>query len=681
MNAVVPVPSEDYERERLRLLHAYGVLDSPADPVFDELAALAAKLCDAPISLISLVNEHRLWFKSHYGLSTTEIPRSLSFCNYSVQDPDNLTIIRDARADPRFADNPLVVSGPKMRYYAAAPLRTPEGYALGTLCVIDRKPRDLTPDQLASLELLSRQAMSHLELRRTLQALRRSEERFHSVARAVSDVIWDWDIDRQRLWWSESYYTVFGYPGGETPRALDSWASFIHPDDRKRVLSGLHNAIASDRATWRDEYRFRRGDGSYAIVQDRGEIMRHADGRAYRMCGGLTDLTELRHLEMQSLRAQRMESVGALASGIAHDLNNTLTPVLMSASILKKDLADRPAEQQLVCMIESCTLRAADLLRQILSFARGGKGTHSHTNVRSILTDVADFAAQTFPRAIVIEPRIADDLRLVRGNATQLHQVFVNLLVNARDAMPHGGHLAIVAQNVQLRDEACAPFKRQGGSYIQVTVRDTGTGMTPDVQERAFEPFFTTKPHGAGSGLGLSTVHGIVANHGGFVQLTSTAGTGTSFEVYLPAEQQVAPENPRPVPAPATKGRGELILLVDDEEVIRTVARQILTEHGYHVLLAKNGAEALASFKARQAEIQLVLMDLMMPVMDGVACIAELIKQKPDVRIVAVSGGMRPGSVRPLPPGIVVLPKPYLTESLLEIVRQTLDKPAHPTAS
>ena len=291
------------ETRRLDALRDYQVLDTPPEQALDDLTALAARICDAPISLISLVDEHRQWFKSKVGWSIGETAREVSFCGHVITQPD-LFIVPDAAEDERFADNPLVTGDPHIRFYAGAPLVTPRGEAIGALCVIDCVPRRLTPvqeDALARLEPAGHRAAGTapadartptVEFR-----LRVSHERFHIVARATNDALWDWDLATNALSWNDCYYTLFGYSPAETDPGIDSWTRFIHPDDRDRVVRGIHEVIDRGGRTWSDEYRFLRRDGTHAEVFDRGQVIHDVQGRPLRMVGAMQDVTERRHAE------------------------------------------------------------------------------------------------------------------------------------------------------------------------------------------------------------------------------------------------------------------------------------------------------------------------------------------------------------------------------------------------
>ncbi len=672
-------PDDNAEAERARLaeLSAYGLLDTPPEADFDDLAALASRICETPISLVTFVDERRQWFKATVGLDLRETPRSLAFCAHAIQRPDELMVVEDATRDERFVDNALVTGEPGIRFYAGAPLVTPSGHALGTLCVIDRKPRTLTIEQAEGLRVLARQVSSQLELRRTLSALRANEERFRLLANAISDALWDWDLASDVIWWSEGFQTLFGYAPAEIEPTSICWTTRIHPEDHDRVMREIEAFIAGGTAPWSGEYRFRRKDGQYAIVRDRANAIRDSHGRALRLVGGMTDITDQKKLEAQYLRAQRMESIGTLAGGIAHDLNNVLAPILMGIEMLQRE-STNTSHQKLLSTIEGSTRRGADLVRQVLSFARGVDGHRSALRLDPLLKELVKIAVETFPPTIAIRQVVETGLWPIEGDPTQLHQVLLNLAVNARDAMPRGGTLTFEAANLEI-DEQYARTSNEAmpGQHIVITVTDTGSGIAPEHVARIFEPFFTTKAVGEGTGLGLSTVHAIVKSHAGFITVQSTLGKGTSFRVCLPADPALRTQSEHPFVANIPRGHGELILVVDDEAAVRIVTQQTLEAFGYRVLTAVDGAEAVALFANHPDEISLVLTDMVMPIMDGPTTIAALKRMKPELRIIAASGFNATRSSQNT--GIHgirhYLPKPYNADTLLNLIRSLIDTP------
>lgn len=390
----------------------------------------------------------------------------------------------------------------------------------------------------------------------------------------------------------------------------------------------------------------------------------------------VVDLSSRKKLEQQFLRAQRMESIGTLAGGIAHDLNNVLSPILMSLDLLQMDVTSKDA-QELIETVRANTRRGADMVKQVLNFARGIEGQRLTVPLKSLLLEVRKVVTDTFNKNIHVSTKIPDDLWPVVGDATQLHQVLLNLCVNARDAMPDGGVLELSARNVQLDAQyAALNLEATPGNYVALDVEDSGTGMPTSVLEQIFDPFFTTKDVGKGTGLGLSTALAIVKGHSGFLRVYSEIGKGTRFSIYLPAASSdpQLDDIPRRV-QDLPHGRGELILVVDDETAVRDVTRQTLETFGYKVLVAADGAEALSVYAPRQAEIALVVTDMMMPIMDGAALIQVLMKMNPTVKIVAASGlTANEYLTRATRLGVrQFLFKPFTAETLLKTLRGMLD--------
>jgi PAS domain S-box-containing protein len=507
-------------------------------------------------------------------------------------------------------------------------------------------------------------------------ALRQSEERFKLVARVVSDVIWDWNLATNKFWWSDGFTTTFGYAASEIGPGIESFESHIHPEDLRRIIDGKRHSIDSDAKSWTAEYRFQCKDGTYAVVQDTGYILRDQEGKGVRMVGGMRDLTAKKEMEAQHLRAQRMESIGTLAGGIAHDLNNVLAPIMMSIELLKLDSINDPDRSSILDTIHISCSRGADLVRQVLSFARGLDGQRISIRLRHLIDELQGIISHTFPSNIKIVTKMPYDIWPIVGDPTQLHQVLLNLAVNARDAMPQGGTLTLTLRNLTVDapaikgiGEACC------GRHVLLQVSDTGLGIPSEIRERIFEPFFTTKEVGQGTGFGLATVHTIVKSHGGFLNVESVVGRGSTFNVYLPADpaqRAIATTPPFPVDLP--HGNDELVLVVDDEYSIRDITRRTLESFGYRVITANNGAEAVELYSKQLDKIAVVLTDMMMPVMDGAATVEALVRINPSVKIIVVSGLEIAKSVRMRVYDF--LPKPYTALILLRMVRDVLDRRA-----
>jgi two-component system cell cycle sensor histidine kinase/response regulator CckA len=403
------------------------------------------------------------------------------------------------------------------------------------------------------------------------------------------------------------------------------------------------------------------------------------DGRRC-LIGVGTDITEKRKLQEQFLRSQRLEGIGMLAAGIAHDLNNVLTPILMAGPMLRVRATD-PLDQRLLKTLENSAERGAALVRQILAFAHGTTGEPRLMQIKHLARDIVEMIEETFPKAIKLETHFPADTWPIRANPTQIHQVLLNLCVNARDAMPRGGTLRLRTTNRPLDPaQALAIPGARAGNFVTIEVEDSGTGIAPETLKHAWEPFFTTKETGKGTGLGLSTVRGIVESHQGFVELETAVGRGTTFRVSLPAAEADTPADSRTAPPFLPRGDGQLLLLVDDEATNRDVTHATLARYGYRVLAASSGTEAVSLFIPRADEIRLLITDLHMPNLDGASLTRILQRIKPGLKVLAISGltSEPTGGATEKPDQFAndYLPKPFKPESLLLKIHQLLQPPA-----
>jgi PAS domain S-box-containing protein len=478
------------------------------------------------------------------------------------------------------------------------------------------------------------------------------------------------DLDCRVLFWNHGAEQMYGWSAAEV--LGQSSCDLLFKQRPPRLESALKTV--REQGEWHGELEKVTKSGEQITVDSRWILRRDQQGEPQSILTVDTNITEQKQLEAQFLRAQRLESLGTLASGISHDMNNVLTPILTSAQLLLLKLPDVDEKsQKLLQLIHTNSRRAADLVKQILSFARGMEGKRTVMQVMHLLLELKQMIESTFPKSIdmtFITPR--KSLRPVLADATQLHQVVMNLCVNARDAMPDGGKLNIKAEDVWI-DQSFAQMHldAQIGPYVLITVSDTGMGMSPAVKERIFDPFFTTKEVGKGTGLGLSTVLGIVKSHGGFIDVISEAGSGSQFKVYLPAIEAVS--LPVVSESDLLRGQGELILVVDDEEPIRQTTQTVLETYNYRVLTAQNGIDAIAQFAEHHAHLRLVLMDLMMPEMDGLTAIGAIQSINAHSQIIATSGAGEPDQQRLEQLGVIsFLPKPYTASELLRTVHQGL---------
>lgn len=660
--------------------------------------------------------------------------------------------------------------------------------------VIKQRPGRLT----SAVRRALRNAHERIKLRKAERALQQTEERLNIIAKATNDVVWDWNLQNNQVWFGENFSAAFGHEV-EPELVSERWFDFIHPDDRERVVSRLCSLIAGGGRTWWGEYRLRRANGSYAhifdralviydaarkpvrlvgikidvterkqaeekireqaalidkahdaiivcnlerrivswnqgaeriygwtaaeaagknieellfsgdapaqagemakslnergewmgefqqlakngknvIVRTRSTLIRGDDGRPKSLLLINTDITEHKQLEEQFLRSQRLESLGELVSGIAHDLNNTLVPIMIGVEILQSETLSPDAAGMVHTMGVSAR-RSAEMIRQMLAFARGGEATPQPFSVDRLLKEMGKVITDTFPKSIQCRVHLGTDLSTVNCVPTQMHQVLMNLCVNARDAMPDRGTLTLAVENATLSAaEAAGIAGARPGSFVCISVADTGTGIPPEHMAKIFQPFFSTKAPGKGTGLGLSTCRAIVTKHDGFISVRSNPGSGTEFRVYLPAAQTKAGEPAPALPVVPPAGHGEGILIVDDEESILAMTRAALENYGYAAFTAINGLEAVGCLRDNASAIQLAITDHALPIMSGKAIITALRKIQPRIKIIVTSGSEN--EVREMlkdcrADGFIA--KPFTTEQLLKITHQVLHKKA-----
>ncbi len=514
----------------------------------------------------------------------------------------------------------------------------------------------------------------YVAIRYDISDRKRGEEKIREQA-ALLDITLDATFVRsfsgELSYWNKSAENLYGWRAEEVLGKNFDEKLFGSSAQLEEILG-----VVLEKKMWRGETRQFTKGGKILIVESKwtpGSIER---GETQSFLVTNTDITEKKQLEAQFLRSQRMESIGTLAGGIAHDMNNILSPMLMSVQILQRKHADEESQQWLAALRENAE-RGASLIKQLLSFARGSEGDRLSLQPRHLIKEFIKILRDTLPKSINIKFFIPDNPWTVSADPTQIHQVLMNLAVNARDAMVQGGTLTLTAENVLIdEDHADLHHESRAGKFVMITVGDTGKGIAPENLEKIFEPFFTTKDIGKGSGLGLSTVAGIVKSHLGFINVYSENAKGTRFDVYLPAIETVETQAPETITAEILKGGGEYVLVVDDEEPIRKITRITLEQFNYRVLTAANGVEALAVYQAHQGEIAVVITDMMMPLMDGAALIRTLSEINPQIKIVGTSGLLEINETKKTQPPAVraFLAKPYTAEKLLVILTQVLDK-------
>ena len=512
----------------------------------------------------------------------------------------------------------------------------------------------------------------YVAIRNDITERKRAEEQLREQATLLDtaqDAILVRDLTDKILFWNKSAERIYGWPTAEVIgrhiKDIIYRNSLPQYEEAKRLVIS--------KGEWQGELRQLTKDGKEIIAESRWTLVRDDRGQPKSVLVINTDVTEKRRIEAQFLRAQRMESIGTLASGIAHDFNNLLSPILMSIQLLKAKFPDEDG-RRLLAMLQVSAEHGASLVKQVLSFARGVEGERITLQPRPLIKEIVKILKDTLPKSIEVDFEGGEDLSVVAGDATQLHQVVMNFCVNARDAMPAGGKLTIKANNIDIDDNyARMNLEAEPGRFVVITIADNGVGIPPDIINKIFEPFFTTKEQGKGTGLGLSTALGIVKGHGGFINVYSEAGRGTQFKIYLPAAEtpfSLQAESSASLPV----GHGELILVVDDEIAIREITKGTLEAYGYRALTAADGTEAVALYAQHKDEIKVVLTDLMMPYMDGPATIRALQKMNLQVKIIASSGLAE--SVRAVEvanTGVkTFLPKPYTAEKLLTALAEII---------
>jgi len=580
-----------------------------------------------------------------------------------------IVVVRDVGAELTATDGNAAFNAIDVQAMIACPV-IKNGEMVAAMAVQQRTPRQWTGPEIALVREVVERCWTIVEHARAELKL----EEQANLLNLTRDAIMVRDLEDRIEFWNHGAETLYGWTAEEACGRLT--ADFLHHEERVLILEAQR--VLFETGVWSGECRHLTKQGQHVTVRSRWTLVRDEAGQPKSKLVINTDITEQKKVEEQFLRAQRLESIGTLASGVAHDLNNILAPILMGAAVLHR--TTMPAgDAAILSTIETCAQRGADIVKQVLTFARGGEGARLLLQPAHLINDMAKIARETFPKSIAVRTNYLDSLWPIEGDPTKLHQVLLNLSVNARDAMPAGGTLTISGENFSV-DEHYASMTPDAkpGPHILFEVKDTGLGIPRQILDQIFDPFFTTKELGRGTGLGLSTMLGIVKSHGGFVSVQSEIGRGTTFKVYLPSSAGMPETREVNDIAPLPMANGELLLIVDDEKPILKVAQALLESHGYRVLIAGDATEALAFFALRKHEIKLVLTDLAMPLMDGISLIRTLQKMKPDVCIIASTGkGSLERGLDELPALNVraCLTKPYNKEMLLRTLESALGHP------
>lgn len=510
-------------------------------------------------------------------------------------------------------------------------------------------------NRVSSIVMVARDVTEREELTRTI----REQAELLNEAR---DAIFVRDMNQRVTYWNKGAERLYGWTSAD---AIGRTLWEFLPAPKTESPDAIWRSVLQG-GEWHGERQQTTSDGREITVAIRSALLRNARGEPIAVLDINSDISEEKRLQEQLLRSQRLDGIGALAGGIAHDLNNILAPILMAAELVRDRIPDEESRRMLDVAKDSAR-RGANLVKQILQFTRGQRGDRYRVNVSALVKEHTNFVRSTIPRAVSIEADIEPQGLEVIGDSTQIHQVLLNLCVNARDAMPKGGTMTITAKNTNLVNRLF-PGQSQtvSGNFVEVTVADTGMGIPENVLPRIFEPFFSTKLSEKGTGLGLSTVAQIVQSHKGYIEVSSVVGRGSKFCVYLPSAPVERQMDSSPPASAVPKGNGEWILLIDDEHAVLEMTKGLLEAHGYNVMTAKDGSEGLSLFETNREIIRVVILDLVMPGLGGEQLNTAIRNLAPNSITMAMSGSLEEkSSGSPLPGFDAFLRKPCPLSDLL----------------
>ncbi|HEY6816794.1 MAG TPA: ATP-binding protein [Croceibacterium sp.] len=685
--------TDEAERRRDAALARYAIFDSAREESFDEIVRLAADICDVPIAVINFVGSDRQFFKAEIGLGVRETPLQVSFCAHAVRE-DDFMVVEDATKDSRFAEFPQVASEPGIRFYAGAMLRTQDGLPVGSMCVLDTRPRAITELQRRTLEVFARQIMHQLDLRVALKERAEQERRYRLLFDSMDEgfcVIEFLDgphgplSDYVHVEANAAYAANAGIPDvvGQrlremvSPEAADDWAARY----REVLLTG--EPIRFERALEETGRYLSLSSFRIEPPELRQVAVLFQDMTARRKAE--IDLLELNHTLEQRVeeergrfvaaeealrQAQKMEAVGQLTGGLAHDFNNLLAGITGSLEMIGTRLAQGRSSdvEKYLSAAQGATRRAAALTHRLLAFARRQTLNPRPLIVNDLLPDLVELVRRTVGPGIAVESAAAAALWPTSVDANQLENALLNLCINARDAMPDGGRLTIETANKWLDASAARQRGIEEGQYVTVCVSDNGVGIDKDTLEKVFEPFFTTKPIGEGTGLGLSMVYGFARQSHGHVRIYSEVGQGTMVCLYLPRHfGEVEKEEAHVLlDAPPLGSGGKSVLVIDDEPVIRMLVVDALEEMGFECAEAGDGPEGLAILEHAE-RLDLLITDVGLPGGLNGRQVADRARElRPDLKVLFITGYAENAALNHghIGPGVRVLTKPFSVSEL-----------------
>jgi len=506
-------------------------------------------------------------------------------------------------------------------------------------------------------------------------ALRTSEERYRVMSQRTGQMVYDYDVGSGAIAWSGAIAGITGFTPTEFSHVdIDQWAELIHEDDRSKALALLDSAMAAG-TNYKSEYRFRRKNGGFISVEDSGTFLKDAEGNVCRMLGSMKDISERRQIEDRLRQSEKMGALGQLAGGIAHDFNNQLAGVVGYADLLVEELQDEEL-RGFAEAIKKSARRSADLTAQLLAFGHRGKYLAVPLSIHDVVHDVISMLKRSIDKRIKLTLRLKAESAVVQGDPTQLQNAILNIALNARAAMPDGGDLVFRTETVELDRDFCSSHRYEltPGTYIELSISDTGCGMDHATQQRIFEPFFTTKKVGKGTGMGLASVYGTVTNHHGTISVKSEPGQGTVVSVYLPESDRATTREDADTPCSVPVKGDARVLLVDDEAVVRNSTDRMLRSLGYTVTVAPDGRRAVDIYRQSWKEIDVVILDMVMPKMNGKETFVALSKINPDVCVVLSSGYSIDGKAQEVldKGGRAFIGKPYGKAELSRVLASVL---------
>lgn len=697
------------EASRIGALRRFRILDTPSEPAYDDLTRLTAFICGTPIAFIGFMDTDRLWFKSRIGWDVPEVPREMSFCANTILQSDVL-VVSDTLADQDgLAACPLATHG-GIRFYAGASLVSSDGFSLGTLCAMDSIPRGLTPGQTDALRRLARQVVQLLEARlaatativstdsfyrdggsqdsvmkvqgvsfwrdisdqrRGLETLRRSEQRLQGIIGSAMDAIVTIDSNQCIIMFNKSAEDIFRCPASDAlGQAIDKFIPERYRTIHREHMQQFAQTGVSTRSMYSPSQLLGlRADGEEFPIEATISQVEFEGEKFFTVI--LRDVGARVRMEAKLRHTQKMEAIGQLAGGMAHEFNNYLGVILGYSEILWEEAGENQRLRNHVMDMRTATQHAASLTRQLLAFTRKQAPEPQDVDLNQCIWETHKLLRRLVPANIDVVPALVPTTGRVRADLGELQQVLINLVVNARDAMPDGGKIFIETANVELDEEyICRHLDLQPGQYVHLTVSDTGTGMNAETRAHLFEPFYTTKEPGKGTGLGLSTVYGVIKNRGGHIGVDSLEGKGTTIRIYLPRVEENREAFGTGGSGAIIPSRSTNILVVEDETALRRLIAASLEKRHHKILAAKDGSEALELFRQHADEIQLVITDLMMPRMDGLALKRQIETLRPKVKFLFISGyaetvlEQQQTQVK----GCAFLEKPFLPEELATMV-------------